>query len=64
MPRKSKQKKGSSDVTNRFSCAGIDGDSGSDDGIKNCDPLSMIDDLKKQAESAKQAPKKKVNILP
>jgi len=48
------------DVTNRFGFAGIDVDSGSDDGIENVDPFAMINDLKKQAETAKQAPKKKV----
>merc|ERR1712088_1046944 len=50
------------DVTNRFGFAGIDVDSGSDDGIENVDPFAMINDLKKQAETAKNAPKqKKVN---
>jgi len=50
------------DVTNRFGFAGLDVDSGSDDGIENVDPFAMINDLKKQAETAKNAPKqKKVN---
>lgn len=49
------------DVTNRFGFAGIDVDSGSDDGIENVDPFAMINDLKKQAETAKKAPKQKVN---
>ena len=50
------------DVTNRFGFAGIEVDSGSDDGIENVDPFAMINDLKKQAETAKKMPKQKVEF--
>merc|ERR1712050_802422 len=45
------------DVTNRYGFAVDDPDSGSDEGIENVDPFAMINELKKQAEIAKKAPK-------